>query len=339
MAFAAPEAAGASASLLYMAIALVAFLGYIVARGLIATWTHSIGYLLNWLGQNLDFSFSKFGVHVPLDLGAPFLEVDRLVLTALQNWAEGLEAETAYFWHGSATIAQWTADQVAGLADDTADAFDWMTHIHLPRLSAGKVSTAALTALVTKLIAAQLPKVWNTVTHVVHVVEHTVTHTVTKVVQAAGAIPLPNPWAFPRFHRWWHDLTKWREVTQRRLHRLEALLGVTGMAIALANVLGLPSWRCLTKGNIGKTARHLCGLSPAFLNDLLALVTDALVLTNICTLIGLMEDGFSLIEPELLAFVTGLEAVACYGSAGTLPALPGPAPFLTPNPGVTLYLA
>lgn len=333
-----PEAAGAAASLSYMILALVAFLGYIVARGLLATWTHSIGYMLNWLAGELKFTVGVGFAKASVDLGGPFREVDRLVISALQSWAAGLEAETAYFWHGSATIAEWTVGQVSGLADDTADAFDWLIHTHLPRISLGQVSKAALTGLIAKMIADALPKTWGTITKVVHVVEHTVTHTVTKVVAAAGAIPLPNPWAFPAFHRWWHDLTKWREVTQRRLARLEKLLGVAGMAAVMANVLGLPNWRCLTKGNIGKTARHLCGLSPALLQDFLGLLTDLLILQDVCRIITLVEQGLSLVQPEITAFITGAEAWACYGDNEAPPQMPAPALSLPPSFALTLSL-
>lgn len=339
MAFVAPEAGAASASLLYMILALVAFLGYIVARGLIATWTHSIGFLLEWLAGELSFSVGKGFAKVDVNLGAPFREVDRLVLTALQNWAAGLEAETAYFFHGSATLAEWTIGQVSGLADDTADAFDWLIHTHLPRISAGKVATAGLAGLVAKMIADQLPKVLSHVTTVIHTVEHDVTHIVTKVVASAGTLAPPNPWAFPAFHRWWHDLTKWREVTQLRLSRLEKLLGVAGMAAVMANVLGLPNWRCLTRGNVGKTARALCLLSPKALEGLLGLIIDLLVIEDICTIINLMTRALGTVQPLITAFITDATTWACYGKSEHPPALNIPYPDTPPVTGLNFYVA
>lgn len=322
MAFAAPEAGAGAASLLYMALALVAFLGYIVARGLIATWTHSLGFLLNWLGNELSFKIPTGFSHITVDLGGPFLEVDRLVLTALQTWAAGLEAETAYFWHGSATLLQWTVDQVSGLADDTADAFEWMIHSHLPKWAKYAVAPGALVPLIAKLVIGELRSHLPTITKTITTYVHEVPSIVNRVTHAAGAIPLPNPWAIPHFHRWYLDLTKWRRVTQERLARLEKLLGAAGLAIAMANVLGLPNWRCLTRGNVGKTARHLCGLSGSALTDLLGLIADALILTDICTIITLLEKGLALVQPALTDFITGASALACYGANVQPPAMP-----------------
>lgn len=334
----APEAAGGAASLAYMVLALTALLGYCIARGLLACWTHSIGYMLNWLAGELKFSVSLGFTKASVDLGGPFRTVDRLVITALQDWAAGLEAEVGYFWHGSATIAEWTAGQVSGLAHDTADTFEWLIHAHLPKISGQKISETALRGLIAKMIADAIPKVWPKITKLTHVIEHTITHTVTKVISSAGAIPIPNPWAFPRFHHWWHDLTKWREVTAKRLARLEKLLGVAGMAAVMANVLGLPNWRCLTRGNIGKTARHLCGLSPRALQDILGLLTDLLILADICHVIQLLEGGLSLVEPEITAFITGAEAVACYGTNAGPAALPLTPLALPAAPSIALAL-
>lgn len=335
----APEAGATIGAATYALCGLVALLGYIVVRGLIASWTHSLGFLLNWLAGELSFSVNLGFTHAHLDIGGPFKAADNIVLSALQSWAAGLEYEVGYFFHGSERMIEWMAGQIQGLAGDTADTFEWLVHSYIPKLGHAAVADVMPAVRLVRLIDSEIERLVPKVGKLTHVIEHDVTHTITHVIRYAGSIAVPNPWAFPAFHRWWHDLTKWREVTLKRLARLEKLLGVAGMAAAMAGVLGLKDWRCLTKGNIGKVSRALCGLSSAALQDLLGLVVDALVLTNICTIIGLLESGLTLIEPELLEFVTGLEAFACYGSAGTVPALGGPAPFLPATAGVTLYLA
>lgn len=301
MALVAPEAGAATASLLYMALALVAFLGYIVARGLIATWTHSIGYLLNWLGGELSFKIPTGFSHITVDLGHPFLEADRLVLTALQNWAAGLEAETAYFFHGSATLAEWTIGQVSGLADDTADAFDWLIHTHLPRISLHQVSKATLAAMIAKMIADALPKTWSTVTKVVHVVEHEVTHTITKVVAAAGAIAIPGPFALPGFRHLWHDLTSWRTRIGHRVGRLEKLLGVTGLAALITATFGAEITRFLRCKNTRGIAKAWCGSDLA---SLLGLLGGLAAIEAGFSIVAMAEEMLS-IESQMVKLIGG----------------------------------
>lgn len=338
MAAAAPEAAGAAASLGYMILGLVAFLGYIVVRGLIGSWTHSFGFMFEWLGNHLDFSFSKFGLKVPLNLGEPFLEVDRLVLSALQSWAEGLEVETAYFFHGSASLAQWTIGQLTGLADDAADTFEWLIHHHIPKWAKYVITPTALIPLLAKMIADEARKLWPQLLKVVHVVTHEVTHEVTKIIHYGGAVPLPNPWVIPHFRDWYHDITKWRYHVRLRLSRLEKILTAAGFAALMANSLGLKSGRCITRGPLGKVSRALCGLSGTALNDLLGLLVDVLILQDICRVITLLQQGLAFIQPELTSFITAASTMACYGDNQHPPVVNPPALSLPPVTGLTLSL-
>lgn len=335
----APEAGATIGAAAYALCGLVALLGYLVARGLLATWTHSIGYMLEWLAGELSFTINLGFTHAKLDIGGPFKAVDHQVIAALQSWAAGLENEVGYFFHGSERMLDFMAGQVQGLAGDAADTFEWLVHSYIPKVGHVAVADVLPFARLYKYIDSEIHRLVPELRTVTHTVTHEVTSTVTRVVHAAGSIAIPNPWAFPAFHRWWHDLTKWREVTQKRLARLEKLLGVAGMAAIMANVLGLKSWKCLTKGNVGKTARHLCGLSPAALNDLLGLLADLLILQNACDVITLLDKGAALIEPEITAFITGASAFACYGADAFPPPMPAVALSLAPAPSLTLSLA
>lgn len=338
MAFAAPEAGGEIVVLALRAMAFASLLGYLIARGLIAGWTNSFGLMLEWLASELDLSIPTGFGHIKVDIGAPFAAVDHVVVAGLESWAEGLEAEVAYFMDSQATVEDWVNGQIQGLARDAADSFDWLVHSFIPTFAHGVAHDILPVGHLLRLIDHEIERLVHDAGQVIHVVEHDVTHIVTKVVQAAGAIPLPNPWAFPAFHRWWHDLTRWREVTQHRLARLEKLLGAAGMAAVMANVLGLPNWRCLTRGNIGKVSRALCGLSAAAIEDVLGLIVDLLILEDICSVTKLIVKGFGLIEGPLTAFVTAAETWACYGDKEKPRTLDIPQLYLPAVTGIVLYL-
>lgn len=339
MAYAAPEAGGEIAVLALRAMALAALLGYLIARGLIAAWTHSIGFMLEWLASQLSFSIPTGFSHYHVDIGGPFRDVDHAVVGALESWAAGLEAEVGYFMDSQATVDDWVNGQIQGLAHDAADTADWLVHSFIPKMATAGLAGLGLAALINRLVKAAVKANTATITKTTTVVVHDVPKVINKWIKYGVPAVIPGAIALPWLIGEVKGISHWVARHNARIGRLEKLLGVAGMAAVMANVLGLPNWRCLTRGNIGRVARHLCGLGGLALEDLLALIVDALVLENICTIIGLMESGLGLIEPELLSFVTGLEAVACYGAAGTIPPLAGPAPFLTPNPGVTLYLA
>ncbi len=155
-------------------------------------------------------------------------------------------------------------------------------------------------------------------------------------VAAAGAIglALPGHIALPRL--WGETVTGIR----KRLRRLEKLATTVGLATAIAGVLGLgTNWRCLTRGNIGRVSRALCGIGPRALEDLLGLLVDALILTDICQVLVVLEKGLAFVEPEITAFITAAETMACYGNNEHLPAGPSVALSLPPVTGLVLSLA
>src|SRR5438477_6701414 len=85
-----------------------AVLGVIMARGAIATWTHSFGYLLRWLANELKFSIHVGWFHKTIDLGGPFRAADGWVMTALQDWLRGSEIMLTKCLHASAVLWDWT---------------------------------------------------------------------------------------------------------------------------------------------------------------------------------------------------------------------------------------
>jgi len=90
---------------------------------------------------------------------------------------------------------------------------------------------------------------------------------------------------------------------RRRLHRVEGLLGVTGMAVAIAAVLRVTP-RCLTSGNIGRAARGLCR-APTWLLDVLLLSSfEAFAVADMCSLIAAEVKLAEWFQPLLMDLVS-----------------------------------
>lgn len=197
-----------------------------------------------------------------------------------------------------------------------------------------------LPELVRWLVGTKIPALIralpNTVTHVVHSLQtivHSTTRTVTNVVrlsrsQVRAAVATAFPGLAPVLpelawirHHWrgvvkavtavtvpvaglWpeiHGLTKRNAGILKRLRKVEALLGVTGMAAAVAAVLHVtPS--CLRSGNIGKAARFLCGMDSVLLGSLLSGLFEAMVVSDLCEFAAVLGDSVGAIEPALAAF-------------------------------------
>jgi hypothetical protein len=155
----------------------------------------------------------------------------------------------------------------------------------------------------------------------------------TVAAAAAGAIGIALPHA-PSF-----PIPFGRTIAQikKRLRAIEYVLGATGAAVLVARAIGGVSANCVKKGNIGRFARRLCGLGPAALEDLLGLLADVLILQNICTVITVLEDGLSFIEPELTAFIATAEAQFVHCKYNLPANEPMQLPYLPALTGVALY--
>jgi hypothetical protein len=142
---------------------------------------------------------------------------------------------------------------------------------------------------------------------------NTVTHETKVITQVIDVASLPVPFG--------------RTVAQlrKRIGLLEAGAGATAVAITMANVLGIPNWRCLTRGPLGRTARSLCGIPSSLLNDLLGLVADFFILENVCVMLPWLETAASEIGTPLVEVLTVVGAGLC-GGVEAPAALRGPMP-------------
>lgn len=116
------------------------------------------------------------------------------------------------------------------------------------------------------------------------------------------------------------------------------LVGTTAFAGAVAwalGRLGLGGLRCSTLGNM--LNRRGCGLWSD-LEGILGLLADTLLLTNVCTLLPLLETAVSDVADPLVIALTDVGAGLCSGGIGPPGALPVPALSLPAAPGISLSL-
>lgn len=117
-----------------------------------------------------------------------------------------------------------------------------------------------------------------------------------------------------------------------------SLLGVGTFAFAVAAVLdslGLGSIRCSSLGNMFN--KRGCGLWND-LESILGLLADTVLLTNICSLLPLLETAVSDVADPLVIALTDVGAGLCDGGIGPPPALPAVSLYLPASPSLTLNL-
>lgn len=290
MAFApeAPAAGGLGAAAVLGVIGLLALLGWMFARGSLYAWKYTIGWLLEGLADHLRIDV--WAVH--WDIGGPLRDLDHAVLGRLGAWAATCEHKAGYFFHLSAYVLEWGLYETAILARDTWQFGEWLVTKYIPRHAQAAAYAVFPPAYLARLLYNAIRREYPNVRHLISAA----------VAAGVGAITLPRlrtlESEFEALRKWlsrhkstaaalgaiggaiafpWLEILprlkqveRWVGRTNRRLRRLEALLGAAGMAAVMANALGLPNWRCITRGNIGRVSRLLCGLPSDLFAALLA---------------------------------------------------------------------
>jgi hypothetical protein len=313
-----------------------AVVGYIVARGLLASYPHSLGFVLQWMGTHLRIKIPLPHIRdIHIDVGKPFREADHAIITALQTWAAGAEIEMGFFLHGAGRLAALTAEAIDHLARETSETFEWLAHRHIPRWVKHAVEIAFPLALLLRLVAHAVRVALPHVRKEIHVVAKALPAQTWHYIVHAAPVVLPKPLGLGNIRAEIRGLTKRNLRITKRLHRLEGLLGVAAMAAAMANVLGLPNWRCLTRGNIGRAARHFCGLDKWLVDLLLLGSVEAFVATDLCEFTHLLGIAAKAQRPALMELVSVENAlVGCHGTTSP-PLFVLPSADLPPLQGVS----
>ena len=326
-----------------LAILLTAFVAYGMAFQ-----TRSFGGgLIGWLGSQIKDTIAA----VPW-IGSQVIELTKWLAHSIGAHFSQVEGHAVNWLSAFADYLDYTAESIAGIMYDLRDAMHWLVLHEIP-----------------KLIHA-LPNAVSTVTHAitkrVTVIERSVVKLpgLTKAeVKAAVAVAIPGLIAhdLPSFDWLRKHLKALERVIaaggagaiagildwergiggrldkdiagiRKRIGKLEKLsageIAAGAVAIALAK-LGLSWIRCENNKAVGKA---ICGLPSNLLQDLLGLLTDVLVLTNICTVIPILEQGFEVVEPAIAELTSGAAALLCAGRYPGPPALGVPALKLPASP-------
>ena len=323
-----PEEVEGAGIIALLTESLLEWLSFIVALGLAWAWRNTIGYVLVKLGESLPVIHYGFGSFAP---GNWFIGLANSVTGYLTNFAANAEHQAALTLHQAGWVLREMALQIQDSVFAVEHALSWIKHQFVPAyvgaithhwITLGKAaahvasSTATSVVRLTHAVRAEIAQAVSVaVNDAITPLEREIAKHRKLIGATAGAVAgglaipdgltgvereLGDVWGYTKRHLWIHNL---------RLSRLEKILGAAGFAALLANALGLPNWRCVTRGNLGRVSRAICGLSSAALGDLLGLIADVLLLEYLCDAITLMEDGFSLIEPELSAFIDGAAAM------------------------------
>lgn len=312
--------------ILVLGIAVIALMGVFMSAALanqsdalakaIVGFFQGFGPLGNFLGGLVGGPVQGLANWIAHEMGVAFQKVEQLGV----RWLSGLNQYLNYMAeHGLGWAAQllrtslflqtWFIPQMIRRALRTVEAEIVALYKHmplpghivirLPKISRAQVR-AAVAALLPAAIAHDLPLLaWLRKNF--HALTAVLPHT------------LPIPFG--------------RTIAQikRRLHRLErALPGTALFAGAVAVALGRLGIAWVRCNNVRRVGRTLCGLNPRTITDLLGFFADVLILTNICRVFTVLEQGLGFIQPQITAFIGGVGAWACYGDNESPPRLAVP---------------
>jgi hypothetical protein len=328
----APEGApvaGLTIGLILLAVACVFLLA------LNKVWEFTIGALLNSMANMVhDLPHVHILGHSvpPWDaLAEGITKLDNYVLqgigVGIQQTEKGLHALTgAMTW-----LLQETANQVAGLAEDTWKGFHSVRKYLIPAMLG-----AAVGPLIREIshLGARTKTIILHPTSIVHKTVQVITpglkalegkvNALEARVAAIGAeaptiitappiaIPIPKPAAIPG------EITRGIDSLWKRVRRIGKVLtpaGIVGLVgAATLSQFGLGWLRCKGVGRVGK---GLCGAS-GLIETLFSDAIDALIVTDLCQVVSAMNYAAVKFEPVLLGFVDVEDAlIGCHGA--TLP--------------------
>jgi len=319
------------------ALALLgACLAWAFATGAIHIWGATFGLVLEKVANVLPGAVKVFGRTILPDLAGMVRAADVAVQDYLKVWRKGAELEIALSLHLLKLVWQAQAEALDWIATETAKTFDHVVHVHVPKAVKYAVPFVLTPLLLARIVRAVLPHIRVGTNTVTHWITRELPTTTARVSRAAIAAAYPDIRALPGLRREVYGLTRrWARINAR-LHRLEGLFGATALAVAMANVFGLPNWRCLTRGNVGKLVRGVCGLPAHLLSDVLGLLADFLVLENLCDVLPWVEAAASSVAVPFVDAVTTISSANAGCLAKQAPAaaplqlyLPSVAPSLT----------
>lgn len=267
----------------------------------------------------------------------------RHTVKPISDAALAVEAPIAGFFSHAAAMIERSAFSAYYTAVHTYDALYKLRHAVIPSL----IHAATLPIKIVAHAGSGLARVtWHNVLRVVTNVRTLARTAYADAIRAerfaaqawrhaeAGAIAAPIPWVG-------REIGSARDLAQRALDSVRGLrkrlaaAAIGGAAIYALGRIGAGWLKC---SNWQKIGRQGCRMPGHLLDDLLALVTDFFVLTNICAVIPWLEAGFSEVAEPLIGTLTRAGAGLCRGSAGPPETLPEPALYLPAGVSASVYL-
>jgi len=308
----APEA-GLSVGLILLGLACVFLLA------LNKVWKFTLGALLTTLANMFDsLGFKVPVIHKTVSLGFigdALKSVDSWVLAAIGTGIEQTEAGMHALLGAMSWVLQETADQLAGLAHDTANAFDYVKRTLVPTL----ISAALLGPLAAiRLLQSQVGETLKHPTRIVHATTRVIAPGLKALTGRVGAleakvaalgatvpaavtspditIELPKPAAIPGAIT--HGLDSlWKRV--RGIGKTLTPAGIVGLVAAGVGMLGLGWTRC---SNVRRHGENICGMNPDLLESLLADTALILGTVDLVEFAKGMQDVLAEIEKPVAAF-------------------------------------
>ena len=265
------------------------------------------------------------------------------VIDPISRMALGMEDAIVGFLHGVASAIESFVWSVRYVALRTYDAFNVLRHATIPRLLRAAVQPItkvvhvhgrAIPASLRELVGT-IPRLWAYARSLAGQIAHDGTVAGKAFTKAeAAAVPAIVTWA-PQ------QIGFTRKQLARVLRKIRALpewltvAGVGAVAVYALSRIGAGWLRCSNWQKIGRSG---CRLPSRWLDDLLSLAADFLIVSNICMVIPWLETAFSEVAAPLVAVLTRAGAGICRGGAGAPELLPPPGLQLPAVADSTLYL-
>jgi hypothetical protein len=246
--------------------------------------------------------------------------IQRDIVNRLGAAALPIERQVAGLFTGVAALVDHTGMALGNLATATEHAFNSLRNATIPRL---------LHAAVVPL-ARSLASLWR-------YAAHTLPAEIAHVGSLARSIAITVPRDIAIGER---VVADWVGYTRRSLAKHLRMIAGALAAGVLAGTIAKVVARELAWGrcaNVGRVGRALCGTPHRFLNDLLALLSDFFILTNICRVIPWLEEAFTVVAAPLIAQLARAGAGLCNAGYAREPDMIVSLPTLPPVDG-TLYI-
>lgn len=280
-----PEGAAGAVALSDLFLGLLALLAFIVCYGLLYSWKHTLGALIDALTGLL--TIHVLGLHV--NFGWPLDKLNNAVQHALSVGVRDSEVAMGRFFHAAGVTVGWMVNFALASATTLEHAVAWLVHVYIPGRASWAASLLFPPALLAKIIRAAIAKELPHIGRVAKDAAHTATTVVYRPVRAFGARltkaerrlaalaaavaamggVIAHPGHVVSLPKTWRGLTRRLSRLEHRMKRAEGWLAAGALAVALGNVLGV-SARCLRSGNVGRAARRICGMDANLLESLLA---------------------------------------------------------------------